>query len=66
MKIEWTRIGSVLKATEGGIAQSHLRTVAKMIGVKIRFTSSPFIGHYGVEIATKDKRKIKRMENAAF
>jgi hypothetical protein len=54
---DWVYVGSVLKHNEGGIAQSVVKSQAKSLGFKIKFVSSPYIGHYGIEIKGDMRRR---------
>ena len=51
-----------LKYAEGGMAQTIVRCVASGIGVGVRFWPSPYVGHYTVEVDTRDKRKLARLD----
>jgi hypothetical protein len=63
--LNWTKY-SVEKATEGGISQSNLKEIATREGFKIRFCYSCYVGQYGVEVNTADKRKLEKFETAVL
>jgi hypothetical protein len=59
--IKWTKY-SVEKASEGGLSQENLKERAVREGFRVRFTYSCYVGQYGVEVNTADKRKLNRFE----
>lgn len=63
---KWSDDYSVLKATEGGTPQWVVRQHAEKLGVEVRFFRSPYIGHYGVGIKTRNKRTLARFERLIF
>ena len=52
----------VLKASEGGTAQSALKAVAKANGFSVTFSPSFYVGHYTVSIPTVNRRKVGQFE----
>lgn len=58
---DWTKY-SVEKASEGGISQKYLKERAERNGFKVRFVYSCYIGHYGVEVDTTDKKRLEIFE----
>ena len=63
---KWSDDFSVLKATEGGTPQWMVKQWAEEMGLKVRFFRSPYVGHYGVGVKTRDKRKLARFERKLF
>jgi hypothetical protein len=63
----WSRF-SVRKATEGGISQRDVKADIQGMypGLKVRFFHSCYVGDYGVEINTTDKRKLKKIKRDVF
>ena len=58
----WYPHYSPLKAAKGGMPQSVVRSVAKTDGLGVRFSPGWYIGHYLVEVDTRNTRKLARLD----
>lgn len=63
---QWSETYSILKATEGGTPQWMVKDIAKSLGVQVRFVHSPYVGQYGAQIKTRNKRTLARFERHIY
>lgn len=57
--LQWSNLG-------GKVSKRDVKAIAKRLGIRIRFDSSFYVGHFGVELFTRDKRKLARFEREVF
>jgi len=54
-----TQFFHLLKASEGGRSQRDVLASLKALGIPARRAHSPYIGHYGIEIAGDERTRAK-------
>lgn len=67
MKTHFYAVASIDKPSEGGgFSQREVVNTAKRHGLECRCSTdaSPYVGQFGIELKTEDRRKIRRLLQA--
>ena len=58
---------SLLKTADGGgMSQAEALRLLRSYGIPARAGCSPYVGHYGIEVTTHDRRLLKRAARLLF